>query len=306
MGGSGAFSYSLTPDVPGLSFDSTTRVLSGTPTLVGENSMTYMATDAAPDMGTTTLAFTIVVSPSEVSNFHATSASGVARIDLAWDSMAGVSGYDMKRWIQAKKGDGFRRDDTFGHGGTKTFLADATEYTDTGVIAGSEYFYQLSAYLKLASGELRHGDWVETKDIYIEPPPTPTPTPTATFTPTPTHTPSPTPTVTPTPTATHTPTPTFTPTLTPTPTRDIHAYAYHYTHSDRDAYAYQYAHSHTHTDYHAHSDTDQYTHADANIYADSHAYRNVHSNYNADSHPNPYANPRLSERSARPGIPTHG
>ena len=65
MGGSGVFTYSLTPDVPGLDFDTTTRVLSGVPSLVGEYPMTYTATDSASGMGTTTLMFTIVVSPRQ-------------------------------------------------------------------------------------------------------------------------------------------------------------------------------------------------------------------------------------------------
>ena len=220
MGGSGVFSYSLRPAVPGLIFDTTTRRLSGTPSSVAEYLMTYTATDSAPDMGTTTLAFTIVVSPSEVSNFHATTTSSGTQIKLGWDSVAGASGYDMERWSRSDRDGVFIKDTSFGHGGTKTFLPDATEYTDTGVIAGNEYFYRLSAYLKLASGKLRYGDWAESEDIYIEPPPTPTPTPTATPTPTltPTPTPSHTPTVTPTPTSTNTPTPTATATPTPTHT----------------------------------------------------------------------------------------
>ena len=218
VGGSGTFTYSLSPDVPGLSFDTTTRVLSGTPSSVGEYPMTYTAKDSAPDMGTTTLMFTIVVSPSAVSNFQATLSSDGAEIKLTWDQIAGVSGYDIERQSRSEMDGTFTPDMDFGHGGTETVLANATEYTDEELTAGNEYFYQLSAYLKLSSGELRHGEVAESSDVYIELPPTPTPTPTATFTPTPTHTPSPTPTVTPTPTATHTPTPTLTPTLTPTPT----------------------------------------------------------------------------------------
>ena len=115
--------------------------------------MTYTATDASPDMGTTTLALTIIVSPSAVSNFQATLTAGDAEIKLTWDSMAGVSGYDMERWFRAEKLGTFKRDDTFGHGGTRTHLADTTEYTDDELTADYEYFYRLSAYLKLASGK---------------------------------------------------------------------------------------------------------------------------------------------------------
>ena len=58
-GGTGTLTYSLAPAVPGLSFDSATRRLTGTPTLAGVNSMTYTATDA--DSETATLRFLIVV-----------------------------------------------------------------------------------------------------------------------------------------------------------------------------------------------------------------------------------------------------
>ena len=213
-GGSGVFTYSLAPDVPGLSFDTSTRRLSGTPTLVGEYQMTYTATDAAPDMGTTTLMFTIIVSPSAVMNFQAALSADNMEIRLSWDKVAGVSGYDIERYSRSEMGGTFTLDTSFGHGGTQTANASETEYADNGVVAGNEHFYRISAYLRLASDDLRHGEWIDSDDVYIDLPPTPTPTPAHTPTPTPTNTPTPTAT----PTQTNTPTPTPTPSLTPTPT----------------------------------------------------------------------------------------
>ena len=213
MGGSGAFAYSLTPDVPGLNFDTTTRVLSGTPSLVGEYPMTYTATDSAPDMGTTTLAVTIIVSPSAVPNFQATLSSDGAEIRLTWDPIVGVSGYDIEKYVRTESGGPFPLDKTFGRGGTQKLSASETEYIDKDIVAGNEYFYRISAYLELTTSEelpRDDDDWVGSKDIYV---PTHTPTPTATNTPTPT----PTATLTPTPTPTNTPTPTHTPTPTATP-----------------------------------------------------------------------------------------
>ena len=58
-GGNGALRYSLSPDVPGLSFDSGSRQLTGTPSTAGEYDMTYAVTDADGD--TDTLGFTISV-----------------------------------------------------------------------------------------------------------------------------------------------------------------------------------------------------------------------------------------------------
>ena len=62
-GGNGTLSYSLSPDVPGLSFDSRTRELSGTPTAAGAFNMTYTVTDADGD--TDTLSFIISVEAAE-------------------------------------------------------------------------------------------------------------------------------------------------------------------------------------------------------------------------------------------------
>ena len=58
-GGDGTLTYSLSPNVPGLSFNATTRQLTGTPTAAGTYGMTYTATD--DDGDTDTLGFSITV-----------------------------------------------------------------------------------------------------------------------------------------------------------------------------------------------------------------------------------------------------
>ena len=58
-GGSGELTYSLTPEVPGLTFAASTRVLSGTPTTAGSYAMTYTATDGGDVVAS--LDFTITV-----------------------------------------------------------------------------------------------------------------------------------------------------------------------------------------------------------------------------------------------------
>ena len=58
-GGNGTLTYSLSPDVPGLKFDATSRQLSGTPATAGTYAMTYMALDEDDDFDT--LSFVIVV-----------------------------------------------------------------------------------------------------------------------------------------------------------------------------------------------------------------------------------------------------
>ena len=58
-GGNGTLTYSLTPNVPGLSFNASTRQLTGTPSTAGTYAMTYTVTDEDDD--TDTLSFTITV-----------------------------------------------------------------------------------------------------------------------------------------------------------------------------------------------------------------------------------------------------
>ena len=67
-GGNGSLTYSLTPEVPGLTFAAATRTLSGTPSSAGTYDMTYQAADgddntAASDAAT--LSFTITVQEPE-------------------------------------------------------------------------------------------------------------------------------------------------------------------------------------------------------------------------------------------------
>ncbi len=61
-GGEGAFTYALTPEVPGLAFDPETRQLSGTPTTAGSFPLRYTATDE--DGAAATLSFTVTVRPT--------------------------------------------------------------------------------------------------------------------------------------------------------------------------------------------------------------------------------------------------
>ena len=65
-GGDGALTYSLDPDIPGLTFDRATRTLGGAPTQAGTYRMTYTVTDADDNSGAgdaDTLTFTITVQP---------------------------------------------------------------------------------------------------------------------------------------------------------------------------------------------------------------------------------------------------
>ena len=58
-GGDGTLTYSLTPDVPGLSFDPIARRLSGTPSTAASYNMTYSVTDEDGDADSLTFAVTV-------------------------------------------------------------------------------------------------------------------------------------------------------------------------------------------------------------------------------------------------------
>jgi len=67
VGGNGALTYALQPEVPGLTFDTRTRELSGTPSTSDTYQMTYRVSDAdgnTADSDADTLTFTITVRPA--------------------------------------------------------------------------------------------------------------------------------------------------------------------------------------------------------------------------------------------------
>ena len=88
--GNGTLTYSLSPTVPGLTFDPATRRLSGTPTRAGTYNMTYTATDEDDDADS--LAFTITVNGADTApsfagnqnpgNQTVTEGSPIARLTL--------------------------------------------------------------------------------------------------------------------------------------------------------------------------------------------------------------------------------
>ena len=97
--------YSLSPALPaGLSFDATTRTLSGTPTgLQATTSYTYKVVDANADEATQSFNITVLAPlPAAPVNFQAT--AGDARVTLTWDP---ANDNTISRWeYQQKQGTG--------------------------------------------------------------------------------------------------------------------------------------------------------------------------------------------------------
>ena len=78
LGGSGELTYSLTPEVPGLTFTAATRVLDGTPTAAGSYSMTYTATDTRDIAASLRFTITVQAAPPPLTTDPAPTADTVA------------------------------------------------------------------------------------------------------------------------------------------------------------------------------------------------------------------------------------
>ena len=74
-GGDGSLTYSLSPNVPGLTFNATARQLTGTPTTVGSYGMTYTVRDAEGDIATLNFVVTVVTTQMATVDLVVTSVS---------------------------------------------------------------------------------------------------------------------------------------------------------------------------------------------------------------------------------------
>ena len=77
-GGSGELTYSLQPEIPGLTFAASRRVLSGTPTAAGSYSMTYGATDTREVTASLRFTITVQAAPPPLTIDPAPTAAAVA------------------------------------------------------------------------------------------------------------------------------------------------------------------------------------------------------------------------------------
>ena len=139
--GNGAMTYSLSPALPAsLSFDATTRTLSGTPTeLQASTAYTYKVADADADEATQSFNLTVLAPlPSAPVNFQAT--VGDARVTLTWDT---ANDNTISRWeYQQKQGTG-------GTYGAWTAIAnsdaDTTAHARENLTNDTAYFFRLRA-----------------------------------------------------------------------------------------------------------------------------------------------------------------
>jgi hypothetical protein len=139
MGGEEGLAYSLSPAVPGLTFDAATRVLSGTPTTPGTYDMTYTAKDSATGGTMESVTFTITVEPAALT--PAESLMGAVwvhedswtRDDIAQGPRRYMLVFTKNRWIAHFAH--FRADETFdeeeSYTQSGTWTATDTEITRT-------------------------------------------------------------------------------------------------------------------------------------------------------------------------------
>ncbi len=98
-GGNGPLTYSLSPAVPGLTFNATTRRLTGTPTTAGTHSMTYIVTDADGDSDSLTFTISINSRDSESSDRAALTALYNATDGANWTNNANwLSDEPLEEW----------------------------------------------------------------------------------------------------------------------------------------------------------------------------------------------------------------
>ena len=82
VGGQGTLAYSLSPGVPGLTFNPTSRRLSGTPSSAGSYAMTYTVTDAGGNTDSLTFTVTVNADAGSASRFNVVIRSPVFRAEV--------------------------------------------------------------------------------------------------------------------------------------------------------------------------------------------------------------------------------
>ena len=92
VGGRGTLTYSITPEIPGLTFDPATRTLRGTPSEPGDHSITYRVTDDRDKSAELTFDISVIpytVLTSVMAGIATDGASGALRLDYLPEQSGG-------------------------------------------------------------------------------------------------------------------------------------------------------------------------------------------------------------------------
>ena len=131
-GGDGSLTYSLTPSVPGLRFNATTRRFTGTPTTAGTHSMTYTVTDSDGD--TDSLTFTVAVDVPGGGTFGHAPADQASFARLVAENRFHAEGYHIDfpsagRFLESSSLPGsYSYVNTNSNSGTLTLIYDGEDY----------------------------------------------------------------------------------------------------------------------------------------------------------------------------------
>ncbi|MGH7274102.1 MAG: fibronectin type III domain-containing protein, partial [Nitrospiria bacterium] len=142
-GGASPYTWSATGLPSGLIINSSTGVISGTPSAAGSSSVTMTVTDSTGETANQTLTLTInnpadTTPPSAPSNLTAT-AIGSSRIDISWTASTdnvGVTGYRVER-CQGINCNNFIQ--------VAALTNSSISYSDTTVSAATSYSYRILA-----------------------------------------------------------------------------------------------------------------------------------------------------------------
>ena len=145
-GGSGGFSYSLSPTTPpGLSFSGSTRRITGTPTSARTSTTyTYTATDSSNATGTSTFTIQVKGKPSAPTNLRSTAQTSTS-ITVAWNAPNNnghsIDRYNVRTYTSSGCSSQSATNDT-----------SSTSYTVSGRSPGTTYYFKVRARNTLGWG----------------------------------------------------------------------------------------------------------------------------------------------------------
>ena len=171
--------YSLEPQIPGLSFNSGARELSGAPTATGATVMTYTVMDRNGVTDTTTFTITVAAGAgapaSAPGSVRAAQAAGLKTFGMSWAEVAGASEYVVQ---VAAEGSGFPTDSAVSSGPAGARVS-VHQCCSRAVVDVAEYGnYQARVAAVNAEGA---GPWSAATLVAVAEPPPPEPEPVKTY-----------------------------------------------------------------------------------------------------------------------------